>query len=50
VKYLDITPALSGPDGEISPRFSLEGLHLTDAGYESWAAQLTPTLRNIFSY
>ncbi|MGA6222070.1 GDSL-type esterase/lipase family protein [Streptomyces umbrinus] len=43
--YLDLWPALAGPDGAIRPEFSLDELHLTGAGYRAWTEVLRPHLR-----
>ncbi|MFC5929003.1 hypothetical protein D6T64_15225 [Cryobacterium melibiosiphilum] len=48
VRYLDLWPALSTPDGELGPDFTEDQLHLTDAGYEAWVAELRPGLEMLF--
>lgn len=46
-QYLDLWPALAGPDGEIDARFSDDRLHLTAEGYEAWLAELRPALERL---
>lgn len=43
--WLDLHARLAGPDGELDPRYSVDGLHLSGAGYRAWAAALVPYLR-----
>jgi lysophospholipase L1-like esterase len=43
-QYLDLWPALGMDDGELSPEFTNDRLHLNDAGYEAWLAELRPAL------
>lgn len=40
--YLDLWPALAGPDGGIRPQYSEDELHLTGAGYALWVDLLRP--------
>lgn len=47
-QYLDLWPALAEPDGELSPRFSHDRLHLNEAGYQAWLAELEPALERLF--
>jgi lysophospholipase L1-like esterase len=35
-EYLDVWPALAGDDGGLRPEFTVDGLHLSDAGYAAW--------------
>jgi lysophospholipase L1-like esterase len=44
VIYLDLGSKLAGPDGLLKPEYSIDGLHLTDAGYQGWADMLQPML------
>lgn len=46
-QYLDLWPALAGPDGEIDARFSDDKLHLGAEGYEAWLAELRPALERL---
>ncbi len=43
VTFLDIDPYLE-KDGDVNPQFTIDGNHLTDAGYELWADKLLATL------
>lgn len=43
-QFLDLWPAMALQDGELNPDFSLDRLHLNDAGYEAWLAELRPAL------
>lgn len=43
-QYLDLWPALAMDDGEMSPEFTNDRLHLAEAGYEAWLAELRPAL------
>jgi lysophospholipase L1-like esterase len=42
--WLDLHARLAAPDGELDPRYSSDGLHLSGAGYRAWAAALLPYL------
>jgi lysophospholipase L1-like esterase len=43
-RYLDLWPALADSDGRLSAQWTIDGLHLTEAGYEVWLAELRPAL------
>jgi lysophospholipase L1-like esterase len=43
--WLDVHSRLTDPGGELDPRYSSDGLHLSGAGYRAWAAALEPYLR-----
>lgn len=43
-QYLDLWTALATADGALDPNFSDDRLHLNDAGYQAWLAQLRPAL------
>jgi lysophospholipase L1-like esterase len=45
VDWLDLHARLADPAGELDPRYSSDGLHLSGAGYRAWAAALVPYLR-----
>ncbi len=45
--YLDLWPALADDSGAIRSEFSRDALHLTDAGYEAWRAELLPALSEL---
>jgi lysophospholipase L1-like esterase len=45
VDWLDLHARLADPHGELDPRYSSDGLHLSGAGYRAWAAALVPYLR-----
>lgn len=42
--WLDLHARLADPDGELDPRYSSDGLHLSGAGYRAWAAAVLPYL------
>lgn len=44
VDWLDLHARLADPDGELDPRYSNDGLHLSGAGYRAWAAAVLPYL------
>jgi len=46
-QYLDLWPALSLEDGELSPEFTNDRLHLTEAGYQAWLGELRPALERL---
>ncbi|PRY69657.1 lysophospholipase L1-like esterase [Glaciihabitans tibetensis] len=43
-QYLDLWPSLGMDDGELSPEFTNDRLHLSEAGYEAWLGELRPAL------
>jgi lysophospholipase L1-like esterase len=43
-RYLDLWPVLADSDGRLSAQWSTDGLHLTEAGYDVWLAELRPAL------
>lgn len=43
-QFLDLWPAMALEDGELNPAFSSDRLHLNEAGYEAWLAELGPAL------
>lgn len=46
-QYLDLWPAFATEDGELNPEFSDDRLHLNDAGYQAWLAELRPALERL---
>jgi lysophospholipase L1-like esterase len=46
-QYLDLWPALAMDDGELSPEFTNDRLHLTEAGYQAWLGELQPALERL---
>ena len=42
--WVDVAGRLADPTGELDPRYSSDGLHLSAAGYRAWAAALRPYL------
>lgn len=46
IQYLDLWPALSDNDGALRPEFTLDGLHLTGAGYRAWTRVLEPMVND----
>ncbi len=49
VHYLDIGSAFVNPDGTISKDIMPDFLHLTERGYELWAAAVEPTLKKLLN-
>jgi len=46
VHFRDINAVFLGADGSLDPElFAADGVHLTEAGYERWAATIEPDLR-----
>lgn len=43
-QFLDLWPAMALEDGELNPAFSSDRLHLNEAGYAAWLAELGPAL------
>lgn len=46
-QYLDLWPVMAREDGEINPEYSDDRLHLNDAGYQAWLAELRPALERL---
>ncbi|HEY9250175.1 MAG TPA: GDSL-type esterase/lipase family protein [Rariglobus sp.] len=45
---LDLHAAFANPDGTINPQFiGKDGIHITSAAYEKWAALLQPVLKSL---
>lgn len=44
VRFLDINPMLTGPDGKLRDGMAVDGLHLGVKGYQVWADGLKPIL------
>ncbi|MCK6123086.1 hypothetical protein KZX68_04960 [Microbacterium sp. EYE_80] len=42
--YVDLWPALADEDGALRPEYTIDGLHLTGAGYRAWVAILQPVI------
>ncbi|MFJ3382916.1 MULTISPECIES: GDSL-type esterase/lipase family protein [unclassified Curtobacterium] len=45
-QYLDVWPALADGD-HLADRFTEDGLHLTDEGYQAYVAELVPALERL---
>lgn len=43
-RFVDLRPELTDPDGALAAGFTLDGVHLTGAGYERWAAAVSSSL------
>jgi lysophospholipase L1-like esterase len=43
-EFVDLWPAFAEEDGELSPRFTTDRVHLNDDGYAAWADALRPHL------
>ncbi|HEY0260483.1 MAG TPA: GDSL-type esterase/lipase family protein [Lacisediminihabitans sp.] len=46
-QFLDLWPAMALEDGELNPAFSDDRLHLNEAGYQAWLAELRPGLERL---
>lgn len=46
-QYLDLWPTLATDDGALRPELTDDSLHLNDAGYEAWLAELRPALETL---
>ncbi len=46
-QYLDLWPALASADGHLRAEFTDDGLHLNEAGYSAWIAELRPALTHL---
>lgn len=44
VNYLDLTPAFSSSPGVLNPALTYDALHLNEAGYDVWEAQIRPLI------
>ena len=49
-RYLDLWPALAAPDGTLSAEWSADHLHLIEAGYVVWCAELRPALADLLEH
>ncbi len=48
-RYVDLWPALADKEGALRPEFTIDGLHLTGAGYRAWVAILQPIIADLRS-
>ncbi len=46
-QYLDLWPVLANDDGELGPEHTRDRVHLTEAGYTAWLAELRPALERL---
>ncbi|HEY0249764.1 MAG TPA: GDSL-type esterase/lipase family protein [Gryllotalpicola sp.] len=46
-RYLDLWPVLAGEDGGLKSEYTVDGLHLTAAGYAAWSAALKPVIETL---
>ncbi|TAM67655.1 MAG: hypothetical protein EPN48_13590 [Microbacteriaceae bacterium] len=49
-QYLDLWPVFALEDGSLNPAYSEDALHLEDAGYDAWLAELRPGLERLRSH
>lgn len=42
--FVDLWPAMEGPRGQLSKKFSEDNLHLSGPGYRAWVDQLRPLI------
>lgn len=47
VYFLDLYPLFANPDGDLRPELSTDGLHLSSAGYQTWAIALQVYSREV---
>jgi lysophospholipase L1-like esterase len=47
VRFLDIGPKLSNPDGSLSKEIMPDFLHLSEKGYQIWADAMDPLLKQL---
>jgi lysophospholipase L1-like esterase len=47
IRYLDIGEKFLGQDGKVSKDLMPDGLHLSEKGYEIWAATMAPLLKEM---
>jgi lysophospholipase L1-like esterase len=47
VRFLDIGPKLSNPDGSLSKEIMPDFLHLSEKGYQIWADAMAPLLKEL---
>ncbi len=47
VRFLDIGPKLSNPDGSLSKEVMPDFLHLSEKGYQIWADAMAPLLKEL---
>jgi lysophospholipase L1-like esterase len=46
-QYLDLWASMAMDDGELSPEFTNDRLHLNETGYEAWLNELRPALERL---
>ncbi len=46
-QYLDLWATMATEDGELLPEYTTDRLHLTEAGYKAWLAELRPALERL---
>jgi lysophospholipase L1-like esterase len=44
LSFLDLHPEFLGNSGEMDPKYTFDGVHLTEAGYSHWAGLIQPYL------
>jgi lysophospholipase L1-like esterase len=48
-QYVDLWPTLAVESGGINPAYSSDCLHLNEAGYAAWLAELRPAVERLFA-
>jgi lysophospholipase L1-like esterase len=43
--FLDLFPGMADAEGELKPELTLDGIHLTDAGYAIWSDVIRPYVK-----
>lgn len=46
-QYLDLWPVLATAGCVLNPAYTIDGLHLTDEGYEAWLSELRPAVEAV---
>ena len=49
VRFVDLWPTFADGDGAIRPELTMDGIHLSPAGYNAWAKALRPALDEALS-
>lgn len=49
-RYLDLWPVLADSNGALSTEWSADGLHLSEAAYNVWLAELRPVLTELLEH
>lgn len=47
LRFLDLYEEFAGENGDLSPKYNLDGVHLTPEGYRLWLSHLVPALTEV---